>query len=71
MAKGKKYIIKIKEDYCKSCRLCYSRCPTNAITANPKNMKVQINDEDKCIGCLVCENICPDFAIEIFEAEDN
>jgi len=67
VANGKSYKINIKLDYCKACHLCYSQCPTNAITANPKNMKVQINDEDSCIGCLICENICPDFAIEIEE----
>jgi NADH:ubiquinone oxidoreductase subunit F (NADH-binding)/(2Fe-2S) ferredoxin/ferredoxin len=55
----------IIEDKCTGCHACYSVCPVNAISGNPKD--IHTIDQDTCVKCGLCFEKCPDKfnAIEI------
>ena len=64
--------IVIKNEYCKSCRLCIEQCPYDCIEMgeelNIQGYKyVKFVNEDKCVGCALCAVVCPDLAIEVFK----
>ncbi|BBO92973.1 NADH-quinone oxidoreductase subunit NuoF [Desulfosarcina ovata] len=42
---------------CKACRMCFRKCPANAIDS-AKN-KVHIIDQEKCTKCGTCFEVCP------------
>jgi len=65
----KKYSIRINQELCKSCGICYWICPAHAIVQGKMNAP-RISDQDACIGCRQCERACPDFAIDINERKD-
>lgn len=50
----------IDKDKCSGCGLCYSICPSEAISM--KDEKALI-DTEKCIFCLKCYNFCPEAAV--------
>ncbi len=56
----------IIEDKCTGCHACFSVCPTNAISGNPK--EVHTICQDSCIACGLCFEKCPDKfnAIEVY-----
>ena len=63
-------IVRILEDYCKSCGLCVEVCPRDALLKgshmNAHGFKSVVFDESKeCSGCGNCTAICPDVAIEL------
>lgn len=68
MAKG---IVKIKEDFCKSCELCVSVCPTKILAIDTERINskgdnpIYVTDMDKCIACANCARVCPDLVFEI------
>ena len=49
----------IKSKNCKKCSLCYSICPTKAISPDPLSI-----DMGKCIFCGDCERECPEKYIQ-------
>ena len=55
----------IIEDKCTGCHACYSVCPVNAISGNPKD--IHNIDQDTCVKCGLCFEKCPDkfSAIEV------
>lgn len=46
----------IDEENCNGCTLCLKRCPTDAITGEPK--QVHKIDGEKCIKCGICYDTC-------------
>ncbi len=54
---------KIRNWFCKRCKLCVSRCQMNAIEIGEKHSYI---DHDKCIGCGACFSICPHHAVSIW-----
>ena len=49
----------IKAKNCKKCSVCYSICPTKAISPDPLSI-----DMGKCIFCGDCERECPEKSIQ-------
>ncbi len=54
--------IKIDEDRCSKCLICYAACPFQAISVNQENMpRIEL---EKCMSCGVCATACPSNIIE-------
>jgi NADH-quinone oxidoreductase subunit F len=48
----------IRPDRCqRGCEHCLLKCPSKAISADEKNIKVI--DQDKCVKCRICLDVCP------------
>ena len=64
-------IVKINEDYCKSCGLCVEACPREALKIG-RHLNVHgfnpvvFDDTKECSGCGNCALVCPDAAIELY-----
>jgi 4Fe-4S ferredoxin len=56
--------VKINQDLCSRCSVCYSMCPFEAITRDEESGKVEI-DNQKCQVCGICYSACPVTAIEM------
>lgn len=56
--------IKLNEDYCSKCMLCFAVCPFEAISLAANTGKVEI-DAEKCQVCGICASTCPSLAIEL------
>ncbi len=56
--------IRINQDYCSKCSICYSICPYEAIKRDSETGKVEI-DVQKCQLCGICYSACPVMAIEM------
>ncbi|MBC8525475.1 MAG: hydrogenase iron-sulfur subunit [Candidatus Cloacimonetes bacterium] len=56
--------IKLNEDYCGNCKICYSVCPFDAISLDTNNGGLNI-DIEKCQVCGICNSACPTSAIEV------
>lgn len=54
---------KIRNFFCKHCKLCVKRCQVQAIHIEDKKSWI---DHDTCIGCGACFSICPHHAISIW-----
>ncbi|MFB8791282.1 MAG: NIL domain-containing protein [Potamolinea sp.] len=54
--------ILIDEDSCVDCGLCTGVCPTEALTLNPQNFKLNFA-RSRCIVCEQCIPTCPVQAI--------
>ncbi|MEN6446290.1 MAG: 4Fe-4S binding protein [Syntrophaceae bacterium] len=65
--KGK---ITIDQGLCKSCELCLSVCPEDAIriagALNQKGYHPAEFFKETCRGCSLCAVMCPEIAIEVF-----
>lgn len=71
-ATGKKYRVRINEDFCMGCCLCVGACPGNSLElSNRLNAKgyrvIEFKLGQSCSGCCNCALMCPDAAIEIVE----
>jgi len=64
MSREQTVVVKINQDYCSSCLICYSICPYEAVKRDVETGKVEINIQ-KCQVCGICYSACPVFAIEI------
>lgn len=51
------------EDRCTQCGACVTICPTEALYADRKTMKV-LFDAEKCIACELCIKACPPRAMK-------
>ena len=56
--------VKINQDLCSRCSVCYSICPFEAINRDAETCKVEI-DNQKCQVCGICSSACPVTAIEM------
>jgi len=56
--------VKINQDLCSRCSVCYSLCPFEAINRDAQTGKVEI-DNQKCQVCGICYSACPVTAIEM------
>ncbi len=65
---NEKTIIRIKEDWCKSCGICIHFCPKKVLMKSETGYPMAKNIDD-CIHCLLCELRCPDFAIQVEKKE--
>lgn len=63
MSEACRVAVKINDDYCGRCTICYSVCPFQAITRNEDTGEVKI-DIEKCQVCGICSSACPVSAIE-------
>jgi len=64
----RKAIIKIKNEWCKSCGICVELCPKGVLEMQD-GYPVAVRPED-CTLCLDCEIRCPDFAITVEQESD-
>ena len=58
----------IKNNYCKSCEICISVCPVDALSVSSifnSSGVHPVEVSQTCIGCGQCFYVCPDFAIEV------
>ncbi|HEC77664.1 MAG TPA: 4Fe-4S dicluster domain-containing protein [candidate division WOR-3 bacterium] len=67
--KTRRFIIEIKESWCKGCEICVAFCPKDVLTM--EGAKAKVANLDACTGCQLCEIYCPDFAIKVLKKEDN
>jgi len=56
--------VRILTDRCAGCQECIIRCPTSALTMDPKRW-VALADDALCVGCRQCERTCPFSAIVV------
>ena len=56
--------VKINQDLCSRCKVCYSLCPFEAIDVVPEDGRIKINIQ-KCQVCGICSSACPVSAIEM------
>ena len=56
--------VKINQDLCSRCSVCYSICPFEAIKRDSETGKLEI-DNQKCQVCGICYSACPVSAIEM------
>jgi L-aspartate semialdehyde sulfurtransferase ferredoxin len=56
--------IMIDENICVDCGLCTGVCPTQALTLNPENFRLNFM-RSRCIVCEQCISVCPVEAISI------
>jgi len=56
--------LKLNEDYCSRCAICYSLCPFDAIKRDAETDKTLLEIE-KCQACGLCYSACPAEALDI------
>ena len=56
--------VRVNQDLCSRCSVCFSMCPYEAINRDAETCKVEI-DIQKCQVCGICYSACPVTAIEM------
>ena len=56
--------VRINQDLCSRCKVCFSLCPFEAIEQQPEEGRLKINLQ-KCQVCGICSSACPASAIEM------
>ena len=54
--------IRVNEEFCNGCRLCFQVCPKSVFTI--ESGKAKVLDRKECIDCSACYNQCPTEAID-------
>jgi coenzyme F420-reducing hydrogenase delta subunit len=65
-----KFAIKLNDESCSKCAICYSACPFEAIKKEPEKGKLLLEIE-KCQVCAICYSSCPAKAIDIIYYDMN
>jgi ferredoxin len=65
MLKGE-YVARVREEQCRGCKTCMTRCQFGALTFNVDQGKAFI-DLQRCVGCGLCTTGCPNLAIQLIE----
>ncbi len=63
-----RYKLKVFNERCKDCGICFAFCPKDNLKPGEDGSPVFI-DPDNCTGCKLCEYLCPDFAIQVQKDE--
>jgi Na+-translocating ferredoxin:NAD+ oxidoreductase subunit B len=58
------FINTVDPEVCVGCESCISYCQFGALSLEPHDPYVQINDT-RCVGCGVCVPVCPDGALSL------
>ena len=56
--------VRINQDLCSRCKVCFSLCPFEAIEQQPEEGRLKISIQ-KCQVCGICSSACPVSAIEM------
>ncbi len=64
------FAVKLNDDSCSRCAICYSACPFEAIRKEPETGKLFLEIE-KCQVCAICYSSCPAKAIDIIYYDTN
>jgi len=65
-----KFAVKLNDESCSKCAICYSACPFEAIKKEPETGKLLLEIE-KCQVCAICYSSCPAKAIDIIYYDMN
>jgi coenzyme F420-reducing hydrogenase delta subunit len=65
-----KFAVKLNDDSCSRCAICYSACPFQAIRKEPETGRL-ILEIEKCQVCAICYSSCPAKAIDIIYYDMN
>ena len=65
-----KFAVKLNDDSCSRCAICYSACPFEAIKKEPETGRLFLEIE-KCQVCAICYSSCPAKAIDIIYYDMN
>ena len=63
-----KKVYSVESSKCIGCKICFSKCPVNAIEMVNGKAVIDVN---KCIQCGICENVCPTKAISHSQKTDS
>jgi 2-oxoglutarate ferredoxin oxidoreductase subunit delta len=67
MPKGR---VTVREEFCKSCGLCITACPTKVLRIaehiNPRGHRPAEQFKEGCTGCALCARVCPDVALSVY-----
>jgi len=58
------FVNTVDPEVCVGCESCISYCQFDALSLEPQDPYVQINDT-RCVGCGVCVPVCPDNALTL------
>ncbi len=64
------FAVKLNDESCSKCAICYSACPFEAIRKEPETGKLLLEIE-KCQACAICYSSCPAKAITIIYYDMN
>lgn len=61
--------------HCKGCGICVHVCTKNVLVLGEEctehgSRRPIVKNKKLCIGCRLCELYCPDFAIDVYETEE-
>ena len=59
-----KFAVKLNDEACSRCAICYSACPFEAIKKQPETGRLLL-DIEKCQVCAICYSSCPAKAITV------
>jgi 2-oxoglutarate ferredoxin oxidoreductase subunit delta len=60
--------VEIIEEYCKGCSICVEFCPTQVFEM--EGFVAKVVRPEACIKCMQCELRCPDFAVKVYEEDE-
>ena len=68
MTKG---YIKIDQELCKGCQICFYFCPKGSISQSEKlnangYLPALFDNNSECSGCGICAIVCSEVAIEVY-----
>ena len=64
------FVNTVDPEVCVGCESCIEFCQFDALTLEPADPYIQINDT-RCVGCGVCVPVCPDGALKLIRRPDD
>jgi len=59
----------LNEETCTACQMCYRICPTEALTSDMKNSKIDF-DPFLCVKCHLCHDVCEPDSLSLAKTFD-